>query len=210
MTATISIPYEPAALTSGSAVGSLLSMARRFLATVFTPAVTPAIPVVDDTSQETRFLSLIRQEESTISAICFSYSGSVAEYDDLRQDALLTIWRGMAGFKGESSPRTWIYRVVLNSCVSTIRRQSRHSRESESLDKLYDLVSDEPSEDRERIETLHRLISKLNAEDKAMILMWLDEASYDDISAVMGLPRNTVATRLRRIKEKLSRQASTY
>lgn len=192
-------------LTAMRAADSLLSMALRFLASstvIHRPAV--------DSAQEARFLSLIHQEESTISAICFSYSCSIAEYDDLRQDALLNIWRGMAGFKGESSARTWIYRVVLNSCVSTIRKQARHSRESESLDKLYDLVSDEPSEDRERIETLHRLISKLNAEDKAIILMWLDEASYDDISAVMGLPRNTVATRLHRIKEKLSRQAATY
>lgn len=205
MTANISLTYDPPVLTAVRAVDSLLSMAPSFLASstvIHRPAV--------DSAQEARFLSLIRQEESTISAICFSYSCSIAEYDDLRQDALLNIWRGMAGFKGESSPRTWIYRVVLNSCVSTIRKQMRHSRESESLDKLYDLVSDEPSEDRERIEMLHRLISKLNPEDKAMILMWLDEASYDDISAVMGLPRNTVATRLRRIKEKLSRQASTY
>lgn len=205
MTANISLTYDPPVLTAVRAVDSLLSMARSFLASstvIHRPAV--------DSAQEARFLSLIRQEESTISAICFSYSCSIAEYDDLRQDALLNIWRGMAGFKGESSARTWIYRVVLNSCVSTIRKQARHSRESESLDKLYDLVSDEPSEDRERIETLHRLISKLNAEDKAIILMWLDEASYDDISAVMGLPRNTVATRLHRIKEKLSHQAATY
>lgn len=205
MTANISLTYDPPVLTAVRAADSLLSMARRFLASS-TVTHRPAV----DSAQEARFLSLIRQEESTISAICFSYSCSIAEYDDLRQDALLNIWRGMAGFKGESSARTWIYRVVLNSCVSTIRKQARHSRESESLDKLYDLVSDEPSEDRERIETLHRLISKLNAEDKAIILMWLDEASYDDISAVMGLPRNTVATRLHRIKERLSRQAATY
>ena len=59
--------------------------------------------------------------------------------------------------------------------------------------------------DRERIETLHRLIATLHAEDKAIILMWLDDAGYDDISAVMGMPRNTVATRLHRIKEKLTR-----
>lgn len=164
MTANISIPYDPPVLTAVRAADSLLSMARRFLAA--TVSHRPAV----DSAQEARFLSLIRQEESTISAICFSYSCSIAEYDDLRQDALLNIWRGMAGFKGESSPRTWIYRVVLNSCVSTIRKQMRHSRESESLDKLYDLVSDEPAEDRERIEMLHRLISRLNPEDKAMIL----------------------------------------
>lgn len=205
MTAKISTLYEPPVLTAARATDFILSMMRRFLAAASSMIKCPST----DSAQEARFLSLIRREESTISAICFSYSCSIAEYDDLRQDALLNIWRGIAGFKDESSPRTWVYRVVLNSCVSTIRKQARHSRESESLDKLYNLVSDEPTEDRERIETLHRLISGPKAEDKAMILMWLDEASYDDISAVMGLPRNTVATRLHRIKEKLSRQATT-
>ena len=152
---------------------------------------------------EKRFLALIRKEDSLISAICFSYSGSVAEYDDLRQDALINIWRGLPSFREDSTSRTWIYRVVLNSCVSTIRKQMRHSQASESLDGLYDILADEPPEDRERIETLHRMISTLNAQDKAIILLWLDDASYDDIATVMGMPRNTVATRLHRIKEKL-------
>lgn len=151
---------------------------------------------------EDRFLKLIHEEDAVISAICFSYSGSVAEYDDLRQDALVNIWRGLPSFKGESSVRTWIYRVVLNSCVSTIRKQSRFARESESLEHLYDLVC-EQNEERGNIEILHRLISRLGRTDKAMILMWLDEATYEDIADVMGIPRNTVATRLRRIKEKL-------
>ena len=87
-------------------------------------------------NQEQEFLDLIRREDSLISAICFSYSGSVAEYDDLRQDALINIWRGLPTFKGDSSSRTWIYRVVINSCVSTIRKQIRHTRASESLDRL--------------------------------------------------------------------------
>lgn len=152
---------------------------------------------------EQKFLAMVRREESLISAICFSYACSVAEYDDLRQDAMLNLWRGIDSFKGESAQRTWVYRVVINSCVSTIRKQSRYGKESESLDKLYDLVN-EPEEDRERIENLHRSISSLNAEDKAIILMWLDEASYDDIASVMGMPRNTVATRIHRIKDKLA------
>ena len=61
---------------------------------------------------EKRFLALIRKEDSLISAICFSYSGSVAEYDDLRQDALINIWRGLPSFREDSTSRTWIYRVL--------------------------------------------------------------------------------------------------
>lgn len=156
---------------------------------------------------EARFMALLKKEESLISSICFSYSGSTAEFEDLRQDALINIWRGLPSFKEESSSRTWIYRVVLNSCVSTIRKQVRHTKGAQSLEALYGMIVDESPDDRERIETLHRLIGKLNAKDKAIILLWLDDASYEDIATVMGMPRNSVATRIHRIKERLTRLA---
>lgn len=156
---------------------------------------------------EARFMALLKKEESLISSICFSYSGSTAEFEDLRQDALINIWRGLPSFKEESSSRTWIYRVVLNSCVSTIRKQVRHTKGAKSLEALYGMIADESPDDRERIETLHRLIGKLNAKDKAIILLWLDDASYEDIATVMGMPRNSVATRIHRIKERLTRLA---
>ena len=152
---------------------------------------------------EREFKELIAIENATISRICFSYSGSIAEFEDLRQDALINIWRGMRGFRGESSSRTWIYRVTINSCLSTIRRQSRHRHES--LDGLYGLIDGDDS-NKEEIEQLHRVINTLDQEDKAIIMMWLDELSYDEIGSAMGLNRNTIATRIRRIKEKITKE----
>ena len=152
---------------------------------------------------EREFNELIAVENATISRICFSYSGSVAEFEDLRQDALINIWRGMSGFRGVSSAKTWIYRVTVNSCLSTIRKQSRH--QYESLDALYGLIDSNDS-DKEAIEQLHRVINTLDPEEKAIIMMWLDELSYDEIGAAMGLNRNTIATRIRRIKEKITKE----
>ncbi len=150
---------------------------------------------------ERKFKELIAMESATISRICFSYSGSVAEFEDLRQDALINIWRGMEGFRKEASAKTWIYRVTVNSCLSTIRKQSRHRHES--LEALYGLIDSDDS-DKEAIEQLHSTINLLNTEDRAIIMMWLDELSYDDIGAAMGLNRNTIASRIRRIREKIT------
>lgn len=152
---------------------------------------------------EREFKTLIERENATISRICFSYSGSVAEFDDLRQDALINIWRGMNSFRGVSSTKTWIYRVTVNSCLSTIRKQSRHQHES--LEGLYGLIDTDDS-DKEAIEQLHRAINTLASQDRAVIMMWLDELSYDEISEAMGLNRNTIATRIRRIKEKIANE----
>lgn len=152
---------------------------------------------------EREFKELITLENATISRICFSYACSAAEFEDLRQDALINIWRGMHGFRGESSSKTWIYRVTVNSCLSTIRKQSRHRHES--LDTLYGLIDSDDS-DKESIEQLHRVINTLDPDERAIIMMWLDELSYDEIGAAMGLNRNTVATRIRRIKERITNE----
>lgn len=149
---------------------------------------------------ESAFLNLLAKEKDIIAKICFSYSGTVAEYDDLMQDALINIWRGMKSFKGECAPRTWVYRVTINSCLSSIRKQARHNHAD--IEGLYGLVDPEEN-DREALELLYHVISELDSQDKPIIMMWLDEMNYDEIAAIMGLNRNTVATRLRRIKEKI-------
>lgn len=151
---------------------------------------------------ERLFKETISREYATISKICFSYACSVAEFEDLRQDALINIWRGLQGFRSDASLRTWIYRVTVNSCLTTIRKQSRHRHES--LDGLYSLIESEEPE-KEEIEKMHQIIGMLGAQEKAIIMMWLDEFTYDEIAAAMGLNRNTVATKVRRIKDKITR-----
>lgn len=152
---------------------------------------------------EREFEAIITDEHATISRICFSYSGSVAEFDDLRQDALINIWRGMKNYRGEASRKSWIYRITVNSCLSTIRKQIRHQHDS--LEDLYGLIEGDESE-KDSIEQMHRAIGTLGSQEKAIIMMWLDELSYDEIAEAMGLNRNTVATKIRRIKEKITKE----
>lgn len=160
----------------------------------------PAAENTDPPSLQREFTELIAEENANISRICIAYAESADDFNDLRQDALINIWRGMKTFREESSIRTWIYRVTINSCLSTIRSQKRHRHES--LSQLYDLI-DNGIDNREEIEKMHRAISTLRREDRAIIMMWLDDMSYDDIANAMGMNRNTIATRIRRIKEKI-------
>lgn len=154
-------------------------------------------------SPEREFENLLERENSTISKICYSYASSLAEFEDLRQDALINIWRGLKSYRGEASRRTWIYRVTVNSCITTVRKQHRHKHDS--LDGLAGLIDSEEY-DKESIELMNSIIGTLGIQEKAIILMWLDELSYDDIANAMGLPRNTVATKIRRIKEKITKK----
>lgn len=193
------LPILPVGQSSFSGIGIRLWFFRimRSVAVWTGNNATDSIPL------DLEFRQLIRRHNSTISQICFSYACSVADYDDLRQDALINIWRGMKKFRHESSRLTWIYRVTVNSCLSTIRKQSRHQHES--LEELYGLIAEDDGE-KESIETLHTIISGLGLQERAIIMMWLDEMSYEEISDVMGLNRNTIATKIRRIKEKITKQ----
>ncbi|MDE6522095.1 MAG: RNA polymerase sigma factor [Muribaculaceae bacterium] len=189
--------YPPIAIRRGLQIKFLWNRLLRFASLSQDEEVNSSYQI------EREFKELIALENATISRICFTYSSSVVEFEDLCQDALINIWRGLHSFRGESSTKTWIYRVTVNSCLSTIRKHSRH--QYESLDGLYGLIDSDDS-DKESIEQLHRIIYTLDPDEKAIIMMWLDELSYDEIGAAMGLNRNTIATRIRRIKEKITKE----
>lgn len=152
------------------------------------------------------FRLLLAEHESLVSRICFGFAQTREEFEDLRQDALINIWQSLKSYRGEASIRTWIYRVTLNSCVSNLRSLKKEIP-TESLESLYEVVEEE-DDHRRLIRELHRRIRHLSPTDKAIVLMWLDEFSYEEIAAVCGLPRNTIATRLRRAKERLKEMKS--
>lgn len=191
---TVTIPRSGDRGISGRVVSALKGFAL-YMAQILTGR---------DTARETlerRFADIIRDYDSMVMRICFGYSRTAAELADLHQDALINIWQGLPGFKGDSSLKTWIYRVTLNTCVSTVRSERRRVTQT-ALDDFYNLV-DEDADRRRLVSEMHDCISKLTPVDKAIMLLWLDDFSYDEIAATVGLGRNTVASRLRRAKEKL-------
>lgn len=139
--------------------------------------------------------------DSLITRVCFSFSRNRGEFDDMRQDTIINIWKGLGGFRREASLKTWVYRIALNTC-STYLRRSRY--EFVSLEEIVFRPDTDPA-DRENVEYLHSLISRLNPLDKSIILLWLDDYSYEEISAMTSIKRNTVASRIHRIKNNLIR-----
>lgn len=155
---------------------------------------------------EHSFEALIARQASIIAKVCYMYATDAQHFDDLRQECMINIWRGLERFRGESRESTWVYRACINTCITFYRRTRRHIEGAVPLDTVFDLPAED--DDRmERIAMLYRLISQLSDIDKAVIMMWLDEMSYDEIAEATGITRNTVASRLRRIKVKLAQKA---
>ncbi len=151
------------------------------------------------------FERFVARHRRIIGKVCYLYATDSADFDDLRQEVLIALWRGFGSFEGRSAASTWVYRVSLNACISYCRRNRRH-RTAQPLAEVLAIADDDPAL-RERMSELAALLARLDPMEKALMALWLDELSYDEIAAVTGLQRNTVASRLHRIRLKLRREA---
>ncbi len=154
---------------------------------------------------ERDFVSLLREHSRIINKVSYFYATPKMPFDDLRQEIYINLWLGRDQFRGDSKISTWIYRVAVNSALMALR-SSKPKVETVSLDfGMLDLSTELDDAQKENIQMLYALINRLEDIEKAVILLWLDEFSYEDIADTLGLKRNTVATKIHRIKEKLSK-----
>lgn len=158
---------------------------------------------IGKTQKETLFDSIIDNQSPLINKICWSYAKNLQDYEDMRQDCLINIWRGLDSYQGKCSMSTWIYRVCINSCISSIRYNSRHNS-TLNIDEVTPVATQYDSDRIDHINHLHQMLQSLNASDRALIMMWLDGFSYEDMSEAFGLLPNTLSQRVSRIRKKLS------
>lgn len=162
--------------------------------------------MTDPPTNERDFASLIKQHSRIINKVSYFYANDKLPFDDLRQEIYVNIWLGLKQFRGDSKMSTWIYRVAVNSALMALR-SSKPKIETVSLNfGLLDISSEADDVQRENLQALQSLINRLEDIEKAIMLLWLDEHSYDEIADIVGLKRNTVAVKIHRIKDKLSKQ----
>lgn len=161
---------------------------------------------MEHNDKEKQFTSLLQEYKRVIYKICYMYATDGEHFKDLYQEVVINLWRGYECYAGKGKLSTWIYRVGLNTCISFYRQQQRWGNHI-SLDALYGLEA-ENDETVNQLREMYRLIATLEKFDRAIILLWLDENSYEEIAEIVGIPRNTVASRLNRIKNRLTKQAN--
>lgn len=154
---------------------------------------------------EQQFAQMVEQQKSTIYTVCYMFSKDKDEVNDLFQEVLINLWRGFERFEGRSDVRTWVYRVALNTCISQDRRRRRRSDVELSMD--IDLFHDADADTRQ-VDLLHKRIQRLQPFDRAIVLLWLEDLSYDEIAQIVGITTKNVSVRLVRIKEQLKRMSN--
>ena len=150
---------------------------------------------------ELQFTKMVKEYRKTIYTICYFYSKDTEEVNDLYQEILINLWKGFEKFRGESSLKTWIWRVSLNTCNNQ-ERKKKSSVQTIPLSIDIDLYNDDDVQSKQ-IQMLYDRINRLDVFDRAIILLWLENMNYQDIADVVGISLSNVTTRLFRIKEQL-------
>ena len=154
-------------------------------------------------------MKLVADNGPRLLKICRVYAWSRADQDDLYQEMIFQLWRALPNLREASHADTWLYRIALNTAISFVRKdKSRRTRMVSAADQpIHDVPDTQPqpnSETGERFVQLSQAIAQLNATEKAIITLFLEDLSYEKIAEVLGVTENNVGVMLHRAKKKLS------
>lgn len=150
---------------------------------------------------EQAFLKDIQQQQNIIYKVCNLYRDRREDQEDLFQEIVYQLWKAYPGFKGESKLSTWMYRIALNTAIAAYRKPKIDITYPEELPDHVQYATDTNSSENEQ--RLFRALRSLTDAEKAVISLYLEDYSYQEIAAITGLTESNVGVRLNRIKTKL-------
>lgn len=134
------------------------------------------------------------------------FSSDEQEVADLFQEVMIRLWQGLNSFDHRCNIKTWIYRVALNTCISFDKKKRR--RQKAQLSMTINLFNDK-SRNTEQARMLHSRISLLQPIYRAIVLLWLEDISYDEIATIIGISPKNVSVLLFRIRQQRKNSATT-
>lgn len=156
--------------------------------------------------QKEEFLKLISEHQDLIRKVAAIYYRNKADQEDAFQEILVSLWQAYPTFRGESKFSTWLYRVALNTVISGFRKASNKVHKNQSDIHITDELLGPSKEDlSEEIDCLYQAIEHLSDIEKAIIMLYMEEKTYDDIADIMGMTRTNVGVKINRIKKKLKK-----
>ena len=159
---------------------------------------------LDITHKEALFIDILNENKDRIYRLCLGYLIDKQDVDDLFQDVMVNIWRGLDSFRGDAKTSTWVYRIAVNTSLiynKKIKRKQQFIKQQE-MDEIVDQTS-ENAETRINLASLKKSISGLKKQDRLIITLLLDGMSYQEIADITGISINYVGVKINRIKKQL-------
>lgn len=159
---------------------------------------------------EKKFLQIIKKNQGIIHKVCNIYCDDQEDRNDLFQEIVAQLWKSFPTFREESKFSTWMYRVALNTAITSFKKTKRRPDQSRLTYENFD-VKDESydAETEENIKTLHRAVAQLSGVEKSIVLLFLENKKYEEIAGITGITQNYVRVKMNRIKKKLKKFMET-
>lgn len=155
-----------------------------------------------------RFLSLLEEHKRLLYKVCSIYGTTRDDRDDLAQEIILQLWRSFGTFDYRGRFSTWMYRTALNIAISFSRRERTRTRFVISGEAVILQMPDATEPPPEELVALYQFIERLDPFHKALILLFLDGNSYQEIAEILGISETNVATKLSRLKKTMKQELS--
>jgi RNA polymerase sigma-70 factor (ECF subfamily) len=153
---------------------------------------------------EQEFLQQVDAHKGMIHKVCHVYCHNPGDRDDLFQEIVIQLWKAWPGFRGESRFSTWLYRIALNTAISGLRRNRNQTVYVEPAMLPDSIREDSDYADREeKLASLYAAIRQLSELERAMIMLYLEDKSYEEMEDILGVNQNSLRVKMTRAKEKL-------
>jgi len=153
------------------------------------------------------FTAVINEYQPLLRRVCRLYCSDLDDRQDLFQEVVLQLWRAWPTYVPQAGAKlsTWLYRIALNVAISNLRQRTRRPQPV-SLDgeALHLAQATEPAGyEPEEMAALYRAIDRLSEVDKAFVLLYLEERTYEEMADILGITQNNVRVKMHRVQDKI-------
>ena len=160
----------------------------------------------NDSVLEKEFLQIIQKNQGIIHKVCNMYCDLEEDRNDLFQEIVAQLWKSFPSFRNDSKFSTWMYRVALNTAITTFKKDKRRPDQSRLTYENFQIAEDKyNAETEESIKQMHRAVAQLTGIEKSIVLLYLENKKYEEIAEITGITQNYVRVKMNRIKKKLKK-----
>ena len=159
---------------------------------------------------EKEFIQLIQKNQGIVHKVCNIYCDEREDRNDLFQEIVAQLWKSFPSFRKESKFSTWMYRVALNTAITSFKKTKRRPDQNRlTYDNFQIEDNSYDTETEENIKQLHRAVAQLTGVEKSIVLLYFEEKKYEEIAEITGITQNYVRVKMNRIKKKLKKLMTT-